>query len=230
MKGDGKLLNQLRLDLHLHTWYSRDAIDPPSLVLKMAAAKGMYAIAITDHNTVRGQKRARECKSNVVVIPGIEVDAKEGHIIGLGISTEIKLGQTAAETVELIKDAGGFVVIPHPFDYIRRGVGTIAGKLGADAIEVLNSKTNTPFSNSLAKRLAKEIKSPITAGSDAHLAEDVGNAYVLIEEKGEPSVDTILSILASKKHDKVKVAGKMTSLRSRIRKIALQRMKRRDPY
>lgn len=223
-------MNQLKLDLHLHTWYSSDAIDPPSLILKMAATKGLYAIAITDHNTVRGLKRARECKSNVVVIPGIEVDTKEGHIIGLGISTEIKPWRTAAETVELIKDAGGFVVVPHPFDYIRRGVGTIARRLGADAIEVLNSKTNTPFSNTLAKRLAIDIKSATTAGSDAHLAEDVGNAYVLIEEKGEPSVDTILSILASKKHDKVKVAGKITSLRSRVRKIALQRMKRKDPY
>ncbi len=223
-------MNQLKLDLHLHTWYSTDAIDPPSLILKMAARKGLYAIAITDHNTVQGVKRARECKSNVVVIPGIEVDAKEGHIIGLGISTEIKPWRTAAETVELIKDAGGFVVVPHPFDYMRRGVGTIARRLGADAIEVLNSKTNTPFSNTLAKRLAKNIKSAVTAGSDAHLAEDVGNAYVLIQEKGEPSVDRILSIIASKKHDKVKVAGKITSLRSRVRKIALQRMKRKGPY
>jgi predicted metal-dependent phosphoesterase TrpH len=187
----------------------------------------LYAIAITDHNTIRGLKKAKEYKSNLIIIPGIEVDAKEGHIIGLGISTEIKPWLTAAETVESIKDAGGVAVLPHPFDYIRRGVGGIARWLHADAIEVFNSKANTPFSNTLASRLAKKKNSPITAGSDAHLAEDVGNGHVVIEERGEPTADSILSILTSADHH-TRIAGRMTSLRSRVRKIALLRMKRKD--
>jgi predicted metal-dependent phosphoesterase TrpH len=221
-------LNQLKIDLHLHTWYSRDGIDPPSLVLKVAAAKGLYAIAITDHNTIRGLKKAKEYKGNLVIIPGIEVDAKEGHIIGLGISTEIRPWLTATETIELIKDAGGVAVLPHPFDYIRRGVGGTAKWLRADAIEVFNSKTNTPFSNTLASRLAKKKNSPTTAGSDAHLAEDVGNGHVVIEQGGEPTADSILSILTSPKKHHIRIAGRITSLRSRVRKIALQRIKRKD--
>jgi hypothetical protein len=218
----------LRIDFHLHTWYSRDGIDPPELILKAAATKQLYAIAITDHNTIRALKKAKECKSKVVVIPGIEVDAKEGHIIGLGISTAIKPWQTAVETIESIKDAGGVVLLPHPFDYIRRGVGGMAKWLRADAIEVFNSKTNTPFANTLASRLAKKINCPITAGSDAHLAQDVGNAYLVVEERGEPTADSILTILTSARNNHVRVAGRMTPLRSRIRKLALQRTKRKN--
>jgi hypothetical protein len=227
-KEEERELNQLRIDFHLHTWYSRDGIDPPNLVLKAAAAKGLYAIAITDHNTTRGFTKAKEHNSSLVIIPGIEVDTKEGHIIGLGISIEVKPWLTAAETIELIKDAGGVAVIPHPFDYIRRGVGGIARWLRADAIEVFNSKINTPFSNAFAKRLAERKNSPITAGSDAHLAEDVGNAYVVIAESGEPSADSILAILTSPKTHKISIAGRVTSLGSRIRKIALQRVKSKD--
>jgi hypothetical protein len=221
-------LKQLRIDFHLHTWYSRDGIDPPELVLKSAAAKQLYAVAITDHNTIRGLKRAKECKSKVVIIPGIEVDAKEGHVIGLGISTEIKPWQTAVETIESIKDEGGVVLLPHPFDYIRRGVGVMAKWLRADAIEIFNSKTNTPFANILASRLARRINCPITAGSDAHLAEDVGNAHLVIEERGEPTVDSILTIMTSTKNNHVRVEGRITPLRSRIRKLALQRIKSKN--
>ena len=221
-------MNELRIDFHLHTWYSRDGIDPPDLVLRAAAAKQLYAIAITDHNTVRGVKRAKERNSSVLVIPGIEVDAKEGHIIGLGISTEIKPWQTAVETIESIKDAGGIALLPHPFDYIRRGVGGMARWLQADAIEVFNAKINTPFSNALASRLAKTKDCSITAGSDAHLAEDVGDAHVIIEERGEPSVDSILSMLSSQKNHHVRISGRITSLRSRVRKIALLRTKRKS--
>ena len=221
-------MNQLRIDLHLHTWYSRDGIDPPELVLKAAATRHLYAIAITDHNTIRGQKRAKEYNSKVVVIPGIEIDAKEGHIIGLGISTEIKPWLTAVETIELIKDKGGIALLPHPFDYIRRGVGGMANWLPADAIEVYNSKINTPFANTAAGRLVKSKNCPFTAGSDAHLAEDVGNAHLVIDEMGEPAVDSILSILMSSKNHHVRVEGGITSLRSRIRKVVLQRAKRKN--
>jgi hypothetical protein len=221
-------MNELRIDFHLHTWYSRDGIDPPDLMLRAAAAKQLYAIAITDHNTVRGLKRAKEHKSSVLVIPGIEVDAKEGHIIGLGVSSEIRPWLTAVETIESIKDAGGIVLLPHPYDYIRRGVGGMAKWLQVDAIEVFNAKINTPFSNALAGRLAKTKDCSITAGSDAHLAENVGDAHVIIEERGEPSVDSILSMLSSQNNHHMRISGRITSLRSRVRKIALLRTKRKN--
>ncbi|WXG45360.1 MAG: PHP domain-containing protein [Candidatus Atabeyarchaeum deiterrae] len=219
-------MKHLKLDLHVHTWYSKDGIHSPELVLRSAASKGLHVVAITDHNTVRGSKEARKCKTGVLVIPGIEVDTKEGHIIGLGIEDVIKPWLSAAETVDLIRDAGGTVVIPHPFDYIRRGIGSMAKILKADAIEVMNSKTNTPLSNTFAKRLAKKINSPITAGSDAHLAEDVGNAYMIIQPRENPNVNMILKMLRTQKSNTVEIVGRITPLSSRVKKIALQAVKK----
>lgn len=218
-------MKEFKIDLHTHTWYSRDGIHPPSLILKSACAMGLGAVAITDHNSVRGLKEAKSSAHNVMLIPGIEVDTREGHVIGLGIEREIKPWLSAAETIELIRDEGGITVIPHPFDYLRRGVGSRVKTLKADAIEVMNSGSNMPFSNSLARRAADNMGSQVTAGSDAHLAEDVGNAFIVIEEEGL-SVNSILSLLTSRRRSRFRVAGKMTSLRSRIRKIALERVKR----
>jgi predicted metal-dependent phosphoesterase TrpH len=186
---------------------------------------GLGAVAITDHNSVRGLKEAKSYAHNVMLIPGIEVDTREGHVIGLGIEREIKPWLSAAETIELIRNDGGITVIPHPFDYLRRGVGSRVKTLKADAIEVMNSGSSMPFSNSLARRAADNMDSQVTAGSDAHLAEDVGNAFIIIEEEGL-SVNSILGLLTSRRRSRFRVVGKMTSLRSRIRKIALERVKR----
>nr|MDO8132900.1 PHP domain-containing protein [Candidatus Njordarchaeum guaymaensis] len=220
-------MKQLKLDLHVHTCYSQDGIDHPKLVLQTATTRGLGAIAITDHNTVKGLEQARKCRSNVLVIPGIEVDTKEGHIIGLGVDQAIKPWRTAAETIETIRDAGGIVVVPHPFDFLRRGIGLRMKALKTDAIEVMNSRTNTPFSNALARRSAKNMNSPVTAGSDAHIAEEVGSSYIVIEDKENLSVDTILKTITSMQCNQPKVVGKITPLRSRVKKIALQRLKRK---
>jgi predicted metal-dependent phosphoesterase TrpH len=220
-------VNQLKLDLHVHTCYSRDGIDHPKLVLNEATKKGLSAIAITDHNTVRGLEEARKCHSKVLVIPGIEVDTKEGHIIGLGVDREIKPWRTAAETIETIRDAGGIVVVPHPFDFLRRGIGLRVKGLKTDAIEVMNSRINTPFSNALARRLADNMNSPVTAGSDAHIAEEVGSTYIAIKDKESFKVDTILREIISEQRNQIKVVGKITPLRSRVKKIALQRLRKK---
>ncbi|WXG42723.1 MAG: CehA/McbA family metallohydrolase [Promethearchaeati archaeon SRVP18_Atabeyarchaeia-1] len=220
-------MKELRLDLHIHTWYSKDGIHPPSLILKTAFSKGLDVIALTDHNSVRGLKGIRGGVHGITIVPGIEVDTIEGHVIGLGIETEIKPWLTAAETIERIRDEGGISVIPHPFDYLRRGIGSRAKTIGADLIEVMNSRSNTPLANYWARRTADKIHSPITAGSDAHLAEDVGNVFLAFDnEESEQSVDSILRLLTSRRGAKPRVVGGLTPLSSRVRKIALVRLKR----
>jgi predicted metal-dependent phosphoesterase TrpH len=219
-------VKHLRVDLHVHTWYSHDAIHPPELVLQCAAAKGLSAIAITDHNTVKGLEQARKIRSKVLVIPGIEVDTKEGQVIGLGVDERIEPRRTAAETIETIRDAGGIVVAPHPFDFLRKGIGLRAKGLKLDAIEVMNSGINTPFSNALARRLAESLHLPVTGGSDAHLAEEVGRAYTVIEDKEDPTVGTILKAVTSLQGGQSRVFGRITPLRSRVKKIALEMSKK----
>ncbi|MBS3107317.1 PHP domain-containing protein [Candidatus Woesearchaeota archaeon] len=63
------------VDLHLHSTAS-DGILSPSRLVNKAKAKGLKAIAITDHDSISGIKEALEegKKLNLEVIPGIELD------------------------------------------------------------------------------------------------------------------------------------------------------------
>ena len=76
-----------KADLHVHTTAS-DGLLSPEDVVKWAAHKKLSAIAITDHDTIKGiQPAALICKQyNVEVIPGIEFSSEhmdeEIHILG----------------------------------------------------------------------------------------------------------------------------------------------------
>ena len=78
------------IDLHIHTTAS-DGTYTPSEVVEMALEKGLYAIAITDHDTVAGINEAIGAATGrpLKVIPGVEIssvyDNREIHVLGLNI-------------------------------------------------------------------------------------------------------------------------------------------------
>lgn len=75
-------------DLHTHSWFS-DGTDSPSELMKKAAALGLSAIALTDHNTVAGLPEFLEAAegTGILAVPGVEIstgyNGKELHILGL---------------------------------------------------------------------------------------------------------------------------------------------------
>ena len=48
----------LKLDLHIHTNYSEDAIGSIKEIISSLQKKGLDGMAITDHNTIDGIKKA----------------------------------------------------------------------------------------------------------------------------------------------------------------------------
>ncbi len=85
-------MKQANIDLHVHSSMS-DGTDTPEELVRFAKAKGLCAIALTDHDTVAGVRRA-QCEGKrcgVEVVPGVELSAYDGreiHILGYGIQTE----------------------------------------------------------------------------------------------------------------------------------------------
>jgi predicted metal-dependent phosphoesterase TrpH len=81
------------IDLHTHTTCSDGTLTPEALV-RYAHEKALKAVAITDHDTVAGNKRAlREGTSlPLEVIPGVEfsTQCKKGqiHILGLFVNSD----------------------------------------------------------------------------------------------------------------------------------------------
>lgn len=182
----------LRIDLHVHTSYSHDGFCSVAQAVERAKARGLSGIAIADHNSIAGHAEIPKFSGgDFLIIPGLEVSSKDGHVLGLGVNESIPRDLSAAETVDKIKEQGGIAVAPHPFSPARKTGVVFKAKF--DAVEIFNSHAYF-LSNPLAKKFAEQNQIPMTAGSDSHFPDEVGLAYVGVT--CEPKLDDVLKAIA----------------------------------
>lgn len=188
-------MKRLKVDLHIHTKYSKDGEINPEDLVKKAVELGFDAIAVTDHGTIKGaietKEIARKTAKDLIVFVGQEIKTKQGEVLVYNIRNEIKEEQDVLKTCQEAKKNKGFLVIPHPFDLMRRGIGentkSILGYV--DAVEGFNARTVINRFNERAMEFAKENSKPMVAGSDAHFLDEFGKTYMLIESgKGERDI------------------------------------------
>ncbi len=85
-----------KIDLHVHSTES-DGTFTPSELVSYALEKGLSAIALTDHDTVKGIETAEKAAkgTSLFLVPGVElsVEYQQGdiHILGLFIDYKSKL-------------------------------------------------------------------------------------------------------------------------------------------
>jgi glycosyltransferase involved in cell wall biosynthesis len=178
------------VDLHMHTDHSYDCATPVEVLLAEAAARGLGAIAVTDHNEISGAKEAREKAVGVKVIVAEEVKtANQGEVIGLFIENKIPRGLTLEETITEIKRQGGLVYVPHPFDRLHsvpdyEHLLTVLDQV--DAIEVFNPRIAISEFNEEAVRFAAKYRIPAGAGSDAHVPQGLGSVRIRMRDFNGP--------------------------------------------
>ena len=191
----------IRIDLHVHTFYSGDSKVSPRLLVDILNSHPLVkAVAITDHDTLEGYKTtAKLAKSyeDVLVIPGIEISAFEGHVIVLGVEEKTAYPMNVEEVVDFARERDGVIVVPHPYRVC--GLGDLAKGFDVDAIETLNYRCNRR-ENELAEKLAREMNLPGVAGSDAHRHDELLRVYTEIEAEHDLS-----SILKGLRRGLVKV-------------------------
>ena len=182
----------LRIDLHVHSFFSADGVSRPEDLIAAARAAGLNGFAITDHNTCdavdymisHGLMRADgQPVDGMLVIPGIEVTTAAGHLLCLGCVLPSSLkGMPSAEVCRLAQEAGGLAVAPHPYDLFRAGIReSVLDTLPLDGLEVFNAATTLKRHNRKAYDYAQKRGLPMTAGSDAHHAGAVGVACTIVE-------------------------------------------------
>ncbi|GBD11817.1 hypothetical protein HRbin23_01496 [bacterium HR23] len=108
----------------------------------------------------------------------------DGDLIGLFLQEEVPRGLPAVETAKRFKGQGGLVVLPHPFDTLRRSVirkAVLPDLMPlVDAVEGFNARNAFGQANAQAVALAREFGKPTLAVSDAHHTLEVGKAYTLL--------------------------------------------------
>lgn len=207
-----------KADLHIHTYYSNDSLIKPRDLVKKAIKIGLKAIAITDHDTIKGAlKISTEYKHReLIIIPGIEITTEFGHLLAFNLMKEFREKMSFEELIDYIHHEGGIVAPAHPFDYFRRFKFTEKNIHLIDAIEAANS-SNLRLNTDIKKALEYSEKYNIgyTAGSDAHIIDAVGNAYLYSDDYLNEIDDVIEYILKRR----FKIFAQRTPWIIRVKKI-----------
>ncbi|MGE5636890.1 MAG: PHP domain-containing protein, partial [Nocardioidaceae bacterium] len=187
------------VDLHMHTDHSPDCATPVDVLLETAKRVGLGAIAVTDHNEVSGALEARERADGIKVIVAEEIKtADQGEVIGLFIEERIPRGLTLEQTITAIREQGGLVYVPHPFDRMHSvpDYGNLLEVVEQlDAIEVFNPRVAFSAFNEEAERFAAKYRIVAGAGSDSHVAQALGSVKIRMRDFGAEDPEEFLESL-----------------------------------
>jgi predicted metal-dependent phosphoesterase TrpH len=173
----------VRVDCHLHTARSGDAVTTLEQLADRVERTGLDVVCITDHHAIDAATEALGRDLGVRVVVGEEIRTPVGELIGLFLTERIPYVLPVDEVVARIKEQGGVVYAPHPFDPVRAGVReTVLRRLcesgQLDVVEAFNAKIEDDDHNLAAGRVARDYGLPVAAGSDAHDPPGVGAAWV----------------------------------------------------
>ena len=179
----------IKAEFHTHTRFSQDSLLGKYAYLFMLKLRKINVIAVTDHNTIKGAVYLKPFlkKHNIDVIVGEEIFTTEGEIIGLFLKDEIPYGMTPEKTVTAIKNQGGIVYIPHPYDEKRyktvlkeKAILNLKDKI--DLMEIHNGRNISPRYSAKQTEIADKYTITPIVGSDAHTIAELGRNYVVMQE------------------------------------------------
>lgn len=185
------------IDLHTHTRpLSHDSLLSPDELIEAAKAAGLDAVCLTEHDFTWEPEKVRDLarRHDFTVIPGIEVNTEDGHIIAFGLDRYVYGIHRIAELARLVNEAGGVLVAAHPhrrqipFEVRREGDWSEAVERAAAkpayrfvcALETLNGRS-TQRENDFSQELCRRLGLPAVAGSDAHQRDDLGRCATEFE-------------------------------------------------
>lgn len=184
-----------KVDLHTHSVASPDGGITADQYQRAIGTKLLDVIAITDHNRIDFALELQK-KIGDTIIVGEEIMTTAGEIVGLYLKEAVKPGLTPQETIKHIKDQGGIVYIPHPFETIRKGMHpAVLDELvdHVDIIEVCNGRAFFQNKSEQAVVWTRVNGKQGAASSDAHGFQGLGSTYTTLPEM--PNRDNLLNLM-----------------------------------
>jgi len=202
------------IDLHAHTnpisWDSR--LSPDELI-DLEKEAGLNGVCLTEHDYFWD---VEECaalakKHDFVVLPAIEVNTENGHMLVYGL-TKYKFGMHRVEQLAaMVEEEGAAMVAAHPYRRympwyeldeadLLRGLERAAANPAYKhcvALETAHGR-GAPQQNEFSERLRQTLGMAATGGSDAHQPDQVGHCATRFERQIASIAELITELKAGR--------------------------------
>lgn len=223
---------EIAFDPHMHTLFSHCSISQPIRLIREAVRLGLGAIAVMDHNDIRGAMDAMSCAEHLkskgeipadfLVIPGVEVNSTVGHVGALFVTSNIPISLEPRDVVSAIHDAGGLAIAVHP--YHSTGIKDAIFDAPFDAVEI---ESGSVFGRHIIERnrglvTDQRLSNVAKIGSsDAHYVRAMASCYTVATEIETPTLDALReAILAGSCEPRISVPyERAAKLLGSIRKL-----------
>lgn len=169
-----------RVDQHLHTArHSPDSIMDEFEMLAHAHALGLDALVVTDHDYLWPAEEIAELQARangLVVLPGVEVSALEGHFLVYGLPhlEDVEEGIPLCDLLDVVRRCGAAIVAAHPFRWEQDFEEIIRDHGRAFQALELVSNNVSPQTRARTRSLSGLHDLALTGSSDAHALETLG--------------------------------------------------------
>jgi predicted metal-dependent phosphoesterase TrpH len=220
----------LRTDLHVHSWQSRqsgslrflksrDCYSRPEDVYRVAKARGMDLVTITDHDSIDGCLELLERypgATDIFISEEVSCRLPDGDIeVHLGVyGTDERLHRelqplrrNVFDVIACLREAGVFFALNHLLHFYRRQIPLETYLRLVDHVPAVEARNGAMLEahNVMIERLARSWRGGpalgMTGGSDAHTLRRVGRTWT------EAPGDSPATFLQSLKDRQSRVGG-----------------------